>query len=359
MQWLSEGDYQIRETLWEGSHRLYRVGVGGKEHYLLEERDLETVEAALAASESDREWQQWMTYCHHRALLLPVHCEARGAQALVLYPSPGPLECWPCYVEQVHQEYMADEELTLELVFHLTQIWGAIVGHGLRPVNLQKPEPKMVLLTGDGEVFCLPPRFDPQGETAPLALLRGLGDLMFAALTRQSPEERGDFLTHCRDLNREITREAEALVRRTQKDQRDGFEGHSPLARALVKLHIGRASDRPYRDSGPLISFRPNVATRDQKPALSEAVAQQLTPQGASGAYARLRAGRLSELRYLWIIPLFVYLLLLSPLLGRPVDLLCFALPLSFLYWGAVLAIFKGYRREHSWNPPRFFDRKP
>jgi len=353
MQWLEEGDFTVLDTLWSGEEILQRIQPGqAKEEYLLELRAFADPAQAQAASAKDVEWQQWLTFCHHPSLLLPLHCRHQGNQAQVVYPAKAVTTSWPTYVSQVYKEYMADEDLTLELAFRLTLIYGALVGKGLRPVSLERPRPERILLTGEGDVRALPLRFASHDESGAQSILEGLANIMFAAFIHPAQGKR-EFLPRCRDVNREISLDAQTLVRRCLTGQPDLFDTPAALTRALTQLHIRRNAEAPYRDGGPLVAFRADAPDRDYVPQLEQAIeaqsAESTAPPTWMQAIWRLEFFQnIGNLRWLFVV---FYLVTLAPLLltRLPADALAFAVfVVSSIYWMCAIAIYHGYRRRNS-----------
>lgn len=162
------------EVLWAGSGRRWFHGRWEGQSFLVEEREWPDEASALEALSQDERWKQWLSYS---------------------------LVCWPVYVEQVFRDYMADEELTLELAFRLTLIWSGMLGKGLRRVALEKPRPDMIYVTGEGDVLAAPPRLVGEGEPGFARLLEGMAEIIFAALTRQEVSDGRQELARCRDQN--------------------------------------------------------------------------------------------------------------------------------------------------------------
>lgn len=341
MQWLAEQRYQVLESLWESDRKLQRIQAEGRE-YLLEIRPGTAPEEA---------WKQWVSYCHHPDLLLPAGYHHTSSHSLVLYPAKGAIMTWPTYVQQVFGEYMAEEELCLELAYRLSLIGSAMLGKGLRPVSLQPVAPERVLLTGDGEPRVLPPDFDPSAEPGPGPLLTGLAQLLFAALTHpHTPAEPGEALARCRDLNREISLDAQTLVRRCLPGEKDRFENLGAVIRWLHQLHVRRSPQSPYRDSGPLQAFRPEAPERDYQPELEQAVEDVpgAPPTSTLQAIGRLRFFQdVRNLRFMFGV---IYLLMLTPaMFARPWQSALLPVGLiSCVYWMMVISLVYGYRRRNT-----------
>lgn len=347
-------DYSVSQTLWKAEgYRLERVQ-SGNNHFLLEERQWDETASAAEAHRQDEAWKQWLTFCHHPALLLPVECRLSGARTMVFYTSREPVICWPNYIEQAFREYMADEELTLELGFRLTLIWGALVGKGLRPVSLEKPRPDMILLNAEGEVTALPPRFAPNGVVGCQPLLQGMAEIFFHALTRHEAASRPEDLPRCRDVNREISLNTQKLVTRCLPDQEEHFDTLGALTRALTQQHIKRDAERPYRDSGPLANYRAIVADRDYEPAIEQALAERVEDQVIqmkTPFHSFWQRSFLHNPRNLNLLLVVFYVLLLTPYLfvrgfadGETVGPMLLT---SGLYWLFVGIVYSSYRRRN------------
>lgn len=342
MNWLAQQNYQVLETLWEGAESQLQLIRAEDREYLLEIRP---------APGPDEAWKQWVSYCHHPDLLLPVGYHHTSSQCLIVYPAKNAIMTWPTYVQQVFGEYMAEEELCLELAYRLCLVGSALLGKGLRPVSLKALTPERIVLTGDGEPRVMPPEFDPAAEPGPGPLLRGLAQVLFAALTHpHTPADPGDKLARCRDLNREISLDAQTLVRRLLPAEKDRFESLGAVIRWLTQLHIRRSPQSPYRDSGPLRAFRPEAPERDYKPELEQAVESLpgSPPTSTLQAVSRLRFFQdVRNLRYAFLL---IYLLMLSPaMFARPWQsaLLPMAL-VSCVYWMMVISLVYGYRRRNT-----------
>lgn len=342
MQWLVDGDYKVIRSLSPGLELL--------EDYLLEIREFADPEEAAAATAEDVKWQHWLSFCQHSSLLQPLFCHARGSQAVVVYPRKGVEAVWPSYVEQAFGEYMADENLTLELTFRLTLIWGSLLGKGLRPVGLERPRPELILLSGDGDVRALPLRFQAHEESGASSILVGLAHILFEALTRQSVQ--AEFLPRCRDLNREISLDAQTLVRRCLPEDKEAFDTPGALTRALTRLNIRRNADEPYRDQGPLVAYRPYVPDRDYVPEMKQAAAevQPLAPEPPAWLFLLYNLKFFQDLRNLRLMFVLIYLGVLSPLFFVELErgaLAVYLVLISIVYWMCAMAVYTGYRRRN------------
>lgn len=334
-------EYTETEILWSAAdRRLLRVD----EQFLLEERGWPDEASAEAAHRRDQEWKDWLTYCHHPSLLMPLECRQKGTRTQVFYRCREPLTCWPVYIEQIFQEYMADEELTLELAFRLTQIWSGMVGKGLRPVALEKPRPDMVLLTGDGHLWALPPRFCPDGETGHVPLLQGMAELLFAALTRHEAASRPEDLRRCRDVNREISLSTQKLVRRCLAGEEEHFDSLGALMRALTQQNIKLNPEKPYRDSGPLVHFRANVPDREFEPEVKEAIEAHKPLE-----IHNYRPPWWHNPRNLWVVNIVTYLIMMLPFAWdrNPIEMKITSMGLATgIYLMFAALVYQGYRRR-------------
>lgn len=299
--------------------------------------------------EPDPNWLRQLSYIEHPDLLLPVGvCGTR-----VIYVGQEHLQPFSRYVSSVFSEYMAPEDLCLELAYRISRAWGQMSEKSCRQFEFFQPSSDRILMSASGDLRLLPPIFSV-GKATSQSLVIAVGEMLFDNLTHpNTPAHKQEFYSAIREVNGEITAAAEEIVRRCLVDGPDRILGLGALTRCIHQQRIRYSPDCPFPDRGPLGYFKKPVQPPEYETNLQEAVQTQrkvdyhdLAPPTWLERLTRWQFyDRVENLRALFVV---VYLVMIGPLFfGR--EWAEVALPfflMSGIYWLFVIGLLAAYRRR-------------
>lgn len=342
---------------------------GKKRNVLIIREFFSDITSAEVHMEERRRWQNQVSLNSHPAFIAPLELIAEEKSLMILCEDPRGFQL-PPYVKEFFKGYMTEEGFAIELVYHIVEIFRAVLKESTGAVTVGYIAPEDVFITEEGRVKLIPPwltRMDREkghGDTQKL-FVESLGGLLFWMLTLHNPEEKNEFLTRCREVNREISESAERLIARAVSSGGDAITTLMAFRQALSEELKKHTPEIPVKD-GFMRCFKAEKSTVDYDLSLDSAVKeeekfQEKVKKPDFGWDYRLimntfrNVNKQLDWKKMWPAIILPYLLLLAPFLfvigfnytqmftpGPILLLIAFSFP---FYLVIFYAIHIGYRR--------------
>ena len=327
---------------------------------LVEVLTLPTEQEAEKVLEARLAWRNLVSL--QRGMFLePIEVRRDGCRVTVRYEPCDGLSLTQ-YLRETFGEYMADEEFALELCFVLADELRGLSAPTVRLGMTRRLWLHDVWLTPEGRVRLLPPTMETTEETRQSERLvtAGLGEMLYAMLTRHDPRGLMFGMLACREVNQEISTSAETVVRRcAQGVEGGGFGSLASLRQTLqevLRTHnsqraLGGGVLQTYRGEKPRIAYRSELkaAVRTETRYLA-ALREHVMTRGEELILRLFKNTDKAGLRPMWIPIVGFYLLLVSPfLMSRlPTGTVITWMGILFLLYVAMFAsVYASYRRRH------------
>jgi hypothetical protein len=220
---------------------------------------------ALVAYGEAKTWQNLLSLNYHPAFLNPLEIIQSGESLVILHEGLKGVHL-PGYLREFFKGYQADEPFAFELAWHLVEIACSLASQGGGAFAIGEIPVEHIFFTEEGRPKFLPPSMERDAGSR--GLLKGFAHLLFIMLTCESPIDKGEFLTRSRDVNGEISEEAEAIIRRCALDEKEGgFPNLLSLRQALHEVLKSRGRSKElskgymsgFRSSRPRINYEKNI----------------------------------------------------------------------------------------------------
>jgi hypothetical protein len=341
-----------------------QAGRGGKP-ILLERLSFADSDTAAASVEEGKIWKNALSLNYHPAFLNPLDITADGSTVTVVFEGIEGVHL-PKYLKDYFKGYVAEEFFALEVLYTIVEIVRSLFSQSVRSIVLEKITLDDIFIAHDGRLKILPPRMhfsDDREEfrKSQSELLKGFAEFLFFMLTLEDPVKKSEFPSQAREVNMEMTPNAESIIRRCAVIEGEGGFGNLLSLRQGLYEELKRQSGGKPLKEGYIRNFKSEKPEVEYHEHLEEAVKeeeefQEKVRKGDFGWDYRLilRIFRDVNRQFNWarLWPLFIlpYILLLLPFIlisdARTTEAIIWLVIWSFpLYVGVFFIILHGYRR--------------